>query len=292
MKGNKCEFCSIGTFNPVPANKFSCERCEPGKTTRTKGATHYTDCVQIEESEVIEDNTYLIIIGAVVGFFVLLIILLWCICLYNKKRRREREDHQRALKRQKHARDEEDRRLRHEEMIRKREKERRKQESYDMNRHNMVSFNDEDDDQPANHTQADPPASTKSKKAPQPPGTRFKIVFFSFIFSLVVAICLSAKLRKMFVNRAKEWKLRVLKVRVEAKLKLIVAPKMTVVQNHLSRKKKTNRKWDRVNRTLIWRKLRVVSWREVIVRNQRVFLEKFRSMKKVKVSANQNAFKS
>ena len=178
MKGNKCEFCSIGTFNPVPANKFSCERCEPGKTTRTKGATHYTDCVQIEESEVIEDNTYLIIIGAVVGFFVLLIILLWCICLYNKKRRREREDHQRALKRQKHARDEEDRRLRHEEMIRKREKERRKQESYDMNRHNMVSFNDEDDDQPANHTQADPPASTKSKKAPQPPGTRFKIVFF------------------------------------------------------------------------------------------------------------------
>ena len=176
LKGNKCEFCSIGTFNPVPANKYFCERCEPGKTTRTKGATHYTDCVAIEESEVIEDNTYLIIIGAVVGFFVLLIILLWCICLYNKKRRREREDHQRALKRQKHARDEEDRRLRHEEMIRKREKERRKHESYDMNRNNMVSFNDEDDDQPANHHQADPPPSTKAKKAPQPPGMEIESI--------------------------------------------------------------------------------------------------------------------
>lgn len=175
LKGNKCEFCSIGTFNPMPANKFQCERCEPGKTTRTKGSTHYTDCVEIEPVEIVDDNTYLIIIGAVVGFFVLLIIILWCICLYNKKRRREREDHQRALKRQKHARDEEDRRLRHEEMIRKREKERRKQESYDMNRNNMVSFNDEDDDQQADH-QTDPPPSTKNKKAPQPPGMEIESI--------------------------------------------------------------------------------------------------------------------
>ena len=39
----------------------------------------------------------------------------------------------------------------------------------------MVSFNDEDDDQQADH-QTDPPPSTKNKKAPQPPGMEIESI--------------------------------------------------------------------------------------------------------------------